>query len=80
MITYEVSIKSGTVVDIFAIRCDGREECFRGIDEEGCGLDTGISIVIGKWTFVFPTLRLPYSVYDTTKKQCNTKDSCPVKL
>ena len=43
-----VAIKSGTIVNIFATRCDGIEECFGGIDEVNCGFDPVISVLIGK--------------------------------
>ena len=30
-----------SVVWILSVRCDGQEECYKGVDEEGCKKDKG---------------------------------------
>ena len=49
----QVSIKNGTVVNIWATKCDGIEECGGGEDELKCGFNTGSSVLIGELHFSY---------------------------
>ena len=44
----KVSIKRGTVFNIWSIKCDQQVECHGAIDENNCGSDTTISVLTGK--------------------------------
>ena len=41
-------IGNGVRVEILATKCDGRVECFNGYDEENCGFNVSITVLLGK--------------------------------
>ena len=45
--TYQKIIDEGTIVRIQGTRCDGKVDCWNGVDEEDCGFSTFKTLFIG---------------------------------